>query len=146
MCTHTWKTSFCISNHFHSRVCPFFPFFFLLDEIKQSDTISLVYFEIFVSLKTGSWKLIIECQKGWTTDFLLWAYITTTVFVVTKTHNQSKHLTCNIKACGVCTKYETFPFGADCKHNCPSVATGLYINTIAFDSFPSYRTYVFFEF
>lgn len=49
-------------------------------------------------------------------------------------------LTCNIKACGVCTKYETFPFGADCKQSCPSVATGLYINTIAFDSFPSYRT------
>lgn len=48
--------------------------------------------------------------------------------------------TCNISECGVWTKYETFPFGADCKHNWPSVATGLYIKTIAFDSLPSYRT------
>lgn len=52
-----------------------------------------------------------------------------------------EHLTCNIKACGVCTKYDTLPFGADCKQSWPSVATGLYMNTIAFDSLPSYSTY-----
>lgn len=46
-------------------------------------------------------------------------------------------LTCNIRACGVCTKYETLPFGADCKHSWPSVATGLYMKTIAFDNLPS---------
>lgn len=49
-------------------------------------------------------------------------------------------LTCNISACGVCTKYETFPLGDDCRHNWPSVATGLYMNTMAFDSLPSYST------
>lgn len=46
-------------------------------------------------------------------------------------------LTCNIRACGVWTKYDTFPFGADCKQSWPSVATGLYINTMPLDSLPS---------
>jgi len=46
-----------------------------------------------------------------------------------------------MSACGVCTKYDAFPFGVDCKHSWPSVATGLYINTIAFDNLPSYKTY-----
>lgn len=50
-------------------------------------------------------------------------------------------LTCNISACGVCTKYDAFPLGADCKQSWPSVATGLYMKTIALDNFPSYRTY-----
>lgn len=45
-----------------------------------------------------------------------------------------------MSACGVCTKYDAFPFGVDCKHNWPSVATGLYINTMAFDNLPSYKT------
>lgn len=56
--------------------------------------------------------------------------------------NISVLLTCNISACGVWTKYETLPFGADCKHSWPSVATGLYMNTMAFDNLPSYRTCV----
>lgn len=50
-------------------------------------------------------------------------------------------LTCSISACGVCTKYETFPLGEDCKHSWPSVATGLYMKTMAFDSLPSYSTW-----
>lgn len=33
------------------------------------------------------------------------------------------------------------PLGADCKHSWPSVATGLYMNTMADDSLPSYSTY-----
>lgn len=49
--------------------------------------------------------------------------------------------TWSMSAWGVCTKYGTFPLGADCKHNWLSVATGLYIKTIAFDNFPSYNTY-----
>lgn len=50
-------------------------------------------------------------------------------------------LTCSMSACGVCTKYETFPLGEDCKHSWPSVATGLYMKTMAFDSLPSYSTW-----
>jgi len=49
-------------------------------------------------------------------------------------------LTCSMSACGVCTKYETFPLGEDCKQSWPSVATGLYMKTMAFDSLPSYST------
>lgn len=47
----------------------------------------------------------------------------------------------SISACGVCTKYDTLPLGADCRHSWLSVATGLYMNTIALDSLPSYKTY-----
>jgi len=47
-----------------------------------------------------------------------------------------------MSACGVWTKYGTFPFGADWRHNWLSVATGLYMNTMALDSFPSYSTWI----
>lgn len=59
-----------------------------------------------------------------------------------ETFNENEMIfTWSISAWGVCTKYGTFPLGADCKHNWLSVATGLYIKTIAFDNFPSYKTY-----
>ena len=45
--------------------------------------------------------------------------------------------TCIINACGEWTKNGGFPFGAHCKHNWPSVATGLYMKTIEFDKRPS---------
>lgn len=49
--------------------------------------------------------------------------------------------TWSMRAWGVWTKYETFPFGADWRHSWLSVATGLYMNTMALDNFPSYSTW-----
>lgn len=55
------------------------------------------------------------------------------------TWSQTHQNTCNMRACGECTKIEGLSLGDDSRQSCASVALGLYVKAMALDSFPSYN-------
>lgn len=121
-----------IANSFFVAACIF------LLKVSHSDACDKVY-KIFYKFMKADFlydsvhKKISFTITMWT--ILAWGYIGITY------QKNVTALTCNMRACGVWTKYEIFPLGADCKQSWLSVATGLYMNTIALDSLPSYRTF-----